>query len=151
MLSEAARDFLRAAMICGVSTELFREHDEIVKQMLRELRPLSHVAILELLSGSAPRIRRGPSGSFRFTQAGAIEARELFPPPSIPATILPRRIQGRGTTNVQMRDYAEKNGISLWAGEVGRCSFCGHENDHGLEKGGMRMCQVCFRRGTRFK
>jgi hypothetical protein len=150
VLSEVAREFLKAATICGVSTDQFRTRDQIVGQMLKQYRPLSQLAIEELIAAKPPMLRKGIGSTYYFTQAGALAARESFPaPPEVPI-VSERRIQGRGTTNLEMREYAETVGVRLWSGEVGRCSFCNHQNDHGVAKGAMRLCQVCFRRGERF-
>lgn len=150
MFSEATKDFLRAAVLAGVTTAQYRARDQIIAQMLRQYRPLSQLAIGELMEPGKECLRRGPAGSFYFTQEGALRARDLLTPEPLVPTPPPRRVQGRGATNVQMEEYAEATNVAIWSGQRARCSFCGHQNDHGLKSGPVHLCQVCFRKGRRF-
>lgn len=129
---------------------------DITDQLPDDLLPGVADVIAELMNSNPPILARDHTGDrFSLTRDGMLvmqrallkAAPENEKPPVSVGT---RPLSGRGLNNVRMRDYAEKADVSLWVQDDQRCSFCGHTNSHGVRKGSMRLCQECFKKGTRF-
>jgi hypothetical protein len=153
-LSDLGRRVLKAAVLCGISTETACTGDLISTQLCLEDQRRVRDALRYLAQHDPPIMARAPGQGYTLTYQGSLVAKMVFAetvPRATDVTVPPERVRSQAQLDREMDEYAASVGASVWHGDGGRCSMCGHSNSYGLQKGGKRLCQVCYKvRGRRF-
>jgi hypothetical protein len=153
-LSELGSRTLRACSIAGMTAERACPESELLRQLSDEDGRKLPDALRYLARFDPPLIQHVGREGHRFTYEGGLAAAEVMrgglerakPAPEVPVFITSQKL-----LDEQMAEHAAQVGAEIWKANKERCDGCGHNQSYGLRRGNRRLCQICFKRGRRFR
>ncbi len=153
-LSDLGSRVLRACGMSKMTSEIAATQTEVAAQLTGADAPKVADALRYLSRFDPPLLTHAGSAGYTFTFEGGLAARaclsnQMASP--VKPTSGPSFLTSQASLDREMESHAGLVGAVIWRADEQRCDGCGHKQSYGLRRGNRHLCQVCFKRGRRFK